>query len=386
MKVLIIALESINNVGENLLMETTCYLVKRAAPDIETFSAQLMPRKEHMPKDLHVDWYVGNVLRKFSLWLHGNRSYIIKSFAYKVKYTRYFSRVIKKTDKIILAVGMIKYSTQDFSYIFYLINKLASKYNKEVMMSAMSPQIACKSDWRYYQLIEAANMSSVKLITTRDGAHEILKSDYLRRDTYCNYVGDPALWIPETYGISRLKPHREKPIVAINVIRKGIFDDYNRSWTDKNLFTLYLQLIQILDNNNWEWRLFCNGGKKDEIVLRELQSELRISEDKIGIGYSDGKSFAEKLSQFDVVFGARLHCCITAVSLGVPVVGFIWDEKLKYFSKTMGVDKFFFDPSEMTAERVFYALEDAMRFELDISNREKYKQRTLESIKRFLIS
>ena len=48
MKVLIIALESINNVGENLLIETTKYLINRIRPDIETSSAQLMPRKEHM--------------------------------------------------------------------------------------------------------------------------------------------------------------------------------------------------------------------------------------------------------------------------------------------------------------------------------------------------
>lgn len=386
MKVLIIALESINNVGENLLIESTKYLINRIRPDIETSSAQLMPRKEHMQKDLHIDWYLGHLLRKLSTVLHGNCSYKFRNIAYRIKYARYFSRKIQKMDKVIFAVGMIKYSTQDFSYIFHLVNKIASKYNKEVMMSAMSPQKASECDWRFFQLVEAVNMPSVKVITTRDGVEgvNILRKSYVRNNIYCDYVGDPALWIPETYGISRIRCCDKQPKVAINVIRKGIFDDYNQAWNDDMLFQLYVNLVHLMEKHNWEWRLFCNGGKKDLLVLRELQIKLGVSDDRIGIDYKDGRSYAEKLSQFDVVFGARLHCCITSVSLGVPVVGFIWDDKLRYFSETMGINEFFFLPSEMTAERVFHAMKNAMIFQHDKSNMEKYKQRTIESIDYFL--
>ena len=90
------------------------------------------------------------------------------------------------------------------------------------------------------------------------------------------------------------------------------------------------------------------------------------------------------ISQYDAVFGARLHTCITSVSLSVPIVGFVWDDKIKYFSETMGIENFFFHPSDMTAEKVVKALDEAMSFQIDISNREKYKHKTMESIRTFL--
>lgn len=386
--VLLFILDSINNIGDSLLGKTTEYLVKQSTIKTNIIHGQLIPNRSCVKGLYKIDWFIGSIIRLLSKLFRGNFEYKIKNIAYKIEFTRYYSNLIRKADKIILPVGMLKYSTQNFSYVFHLINRIASKYNKNVLMSAMSPQKRNESDWRYHQLVEAVNLPSVKIITSRDGQNgvNIIKSDYLRKEICCDYVGDPALWIPETFGIeiNRQKTNIKRPIVGINIIRKGIFDDYNQAISDDDLYKLYVKLIKLIDDKGWDYKLFCNGMKSDFIVLHELQEKLGLSENHIVQNYLNGKEYAEMIANFDVVFGARLHSCITSVAVATPVVGFIWDEKLKYFSETMGISKFFFDPKTMSAEKIMNALKEVMDYEFDFTNKEKYKNKTSMYIRNFI--
>lgn len=388
MKILLVSLESIDNIGEELLRKTTEYLVLQSCKDVKISVAQLKPSRRLIPFKYCVDYCIGSIVWKFFSYFKGNLSYKLKNLTYLIKYSRYFSSKIRHSDKVIFSIGMIKYGTQDFSYVFHLINKLATKYEKPVMMSAMSPQPANESDWRYHHLVEAVNMTAVKILTTRDGVDglEILKSDYLLRAICCDYVGDPALWIPEVFGEKKDDASNPIPYVGINIIRKGIFDDYNKALTDDELINIYAQLICLLKTKGWKWSLFTNGMKRDVEVLRELQSQLNIPDSNVSPICKDGKNYSKMISGFDVVFGARLHACITSVAVGTPVVGFIWENKLKYFSKTMGISHFFFQPHEMTAEKILNKLEEALVFNFDFTNRDFFKYKTKESINKFIQS
>lgn len=385
-KILLIALESINNIGEELLRASTEYLVKSVLPDVTILAAQLKPGRVQIPSQYKFLYFAGAFVLRISLFLKGNISYRVRNLSYLLKYTLYFSSVIRQCDKIILPIGMIKYGTQDFSYVFHIICKVASKYNKPILMSAMSPQIADGKDWRYHQLVQAVNMPAVKMITTRDGqvGVQILKSDYIRKEIQCDYVGDPALWIPEAYGVKREKKCDEHPFVGINIIRRGIFDDYNQALTDKELFNIYIQLIRLLDEKGWQWIVFTNGMASDEDVLWDLQSEIGFSKEHIAPPPVNGQKYAEMIAGFDVVFGARLHSCITSVAVGTPVVSFIWENKMKYFSEVMKISKYFFNPQEMSAEEIFKKLSEVVVSQLDANNREMLKLKTIESIKAFL--
>ena len=387
--ILLIALESINNVGDEMLRATTEHILGSSLSiNAEIEVAQLKPAFIYIKENYRFRWFVSAVIRRFLNRFRLKGCYRLRNLFYRTAYTRYFEERIKTTDYIILPVGMLKYSTQDFGYLFHIINKLATKYNKPVLMSAMSPQDANYKDWRYHQLVEAVNMPSVRMVTTRDGQKgvEIIRKDYINREIICEYVGDPALWIPECYGIEQKKNRGaiKKPYVGINIIREGIFEDYNKSFTDEKMFQLYVQLIELVNAKGWRWSVYTNGMASDWVVLRKLQQHIGFSDEHIIPQYNSAKDYVARIAEFDVVFGARLHACITSVALGVPVVGFIWENKLKYFSDTMGISQFFFSPQEMTAERIVNQMEEAMLFDFDFENRDRYKQRTIESFKKFI--
>ena len=389
MKILLIALESINNVGDEMLRATTEHILRSSLPDsVKIEVAQLKPEFSFIKENYIFRWFVSAVINKLRKKLRLANCYRIKNLFYKTSYKRYFEDRIKIADYIILPVGMLKYSTQDFGYLFHIVNKLATKHGKHVLMSAMSPQDANEMDWRYHQLVEAVNMPSVKMITTRDGQKgvDIIRKDYLRRDIICDYVGDPALWIPECYDIEQKKNRGVigKPYIGINIIREGIFDDYNKSFTDEKMFQLYVQLIELVNAKGWKWAVYTNGMASDWVVLRKLQQHIGFSDEHIIPQYTSAKDYVTKIAEFDAVFGARLHACITSVAIGVPIVGFIWENKLKYFSDTMGIAQFFFAPQDMTAEKIVNKMEEAMRFDFDFENRDRYKQKTIESFKKFI--
>lgn len=386
LKILLFSLENIDNVGEELLRVNTEFLLHSISPECIIKQSQFKP-EVFDEKSYRLLFRLGHYIKRVSHYLNGNLSYRVRNLSYIVKYSRYFSKQIKKCDKVITSVGMFKYSTQDFSYIYHLIAKICQKYHKPLMFSAPSIEAFNPSDWRSKQLVKTANIPSVKIITTRDGIEgvNLLKKYYLNSNRFIyDNVADPALWIPECYNIKRNRVLNTTPFIGINVIRKGIFADYNKSFTDDELINIYVELIKLLDKKGWKWAVYTNGMPQDIAVIEELHSILDFSEDHILNPPKNAKGFVEMINGFDAIFGSRLHSCITAVSLGVPVVGFIWDNKLKYFSENIKRTSFFFEPKDMSADIIVNALEEAMTSEYDFKTIHYLKEKTLSSISMFL--
>lgn len=84
------------------------------------------------------------------------------------------------------------------------------------------------------------------------------------------------------------------------------------------------------------------------------------------------------------VFGTRLHSMICAYSLGVPVAGFIWDEKIIHFAEMAKLEDFFLRESEITGKAMYDVLMKALQNKGDVTNREFWKNTTKKSIFEFL--
>ena len=382
--IVIFSLESINNAGEEILSIATSYLLKDIK-EINLKKAQLCPNRNQMIKKYFPELLVSKFLFVLSniIKMKKKKIYQLENIGYIIRFQRCFNNILQSADGVIYAIGMLKYSTQNFSYIFYLINKISVKLNLPVMMSAMSIEKPDNVDWRFNQLVKAVNMPCVKMITTRDGTEgvERLKSYYIKRsDIEIDFTGDPALWIPECYNIAR----KDSDIIGINLIRKGIYKDYGTDFSGEQLLCLYEEIITEMDKRNKKWCLFCNGIKNDYNVGLELISRLRLSKEKLLPCPKNAEEFISIVSQFKAVFGARLHACITAFSLNIPVSGLLWDDKLEKFSKTMGIREFFSATDELKGVHIVDKLEKAIQHSNDLTNQQLYKLKTKESLQRFV--
>ena len=222
-KIVIFSLESIANGGDQMLGDTTEFLISDAN-DVKISRAQLMPRDTQFVKDNYLKVAISHIAFSIAEKLPDFFKYRLYNWGYKFRYSSYYKSVISKADKIIFGIGMLKYSTQDFSYMFECINKIATKMNVPVLMSAMSVEKPIESDYRFRQVVRAVNYPCVKAITTRDGQKGLdrLRKHYIKRDSLkFDFVGDPALWAPECYGIRKDSLHTPAKL-GIGLVRTDI--------------------------------------------------------------------------------------------------------------------------------------------------------------------
>ena len=148
---------------------------------------------------------------------------------------------------------------------------------------------------------------------------------------------------------------------------------------------MYRELIRLVtEDGRFDFYLFCNGMERDIEFGRQLIKEFNLPESKLLEKPKTAKELLELVSGFDLVFGARLHACITSVSLGVPVSGLLWDNKLDYFSETMGIREYFNDAPEVNGKCVYAKLKAAFEHPLDYDNRNSYKEKTKNSLQQFV--
>lgn len=373
----VISLEGINNAGEEILRFTTSQCFKKENVNVKR--VEIDPKYTDLYYNLNFfSKMMSKILLKVNYKFFDGNNYHLKKWTYIISRKKYYREELKNVNAIVYALGMLKFKTQDISFMFHMINKEAYKQGIPVMMSAMSIAAADENDRRYHQLLKAVNYPSVKMITTRDGIAGIrrLRNDYIRNsDVDVRQVGDPALMIPDFYGIKR----SESNLIGINLIRKDIFKNYGKNFSSEQMTDFYCGLIKEIEKRNLNWVFFCNGIKSDYEFGKELLRNLNLDESKLIRCPHNAEEFIKDVSNFNVILGARLHACITSVSLGIPVVGLLWDDKLRYFSETMGIADFFVDETNIKPCYIADLIQIASHLELDMDNILKLKEQTRKS-------
>lgn len=289
-----------------------------------------------------------------------------------------------RLDGIIFVCGSFKYTTQDLWCNYSGIVWAAKKLGIQVMYNAMNIQNYNEKDYKCRKLKKYANSECVKMITTRDGIPgvEKLKKYYITNPNIKLLpVGDPAFWMKECYGIHR-KP---SDVIGINVIRKEVFVDYGRTTSPQKVKQFYFDLFDELDKRNIKWEVFHNGLDCDydcacEVLKasgrENLITKMRTPKDDVDL--------VEIISRYKGIVGARLHACICAYALGVPVVGFEWDEKITHFAKEADISDTFCSEQDFRAEVMVDKLENALCKKINLGLQNNWKKKTHGSIKMFL--
>ena len=388
-KVAVIGLYAIKNAGDNILCEATQYLIKQKNPEVQIVEVDVNPRiKSYKGLEL-IPFWISKVLIRISgsIFKYENSSkfrYYYEYFMWWLKINRKFKTQLKDVDAIVFAGGgFLKFRTQGLNYYVEQIMKIAKKNNIPVMMNGVGIEGNSETDIRCQRLKKAINQDCFKVITTRDDI-DTLKNNYIvNPNTKIAHVGDPALWVPECYNMKR----NENPsnVVGINVIRGRVYQAYGNTLSEFELLNFYKKLVQGVEERGWDWVLFSNGMAADQkfgtMLLRALGCSDRT---KILPTANNSVDFLEQIRSFKLVFGARLHACITSYALDVPVVGLIWSEKLRIFADVIGKKNSYFEESELNIDNILDAMEREMNSNYDKSIRDDLRARTKNYLEMFM--
>ena len=339
-KIGLVCLETINNGGDGILADATRYLLSRENAQVVT--VQLEPEYEERFNALDpARKFVYRVTRRFNKLTRGG-CFATRRLMYTKLREQYFSERFKGLDGVVVAVGMIKFRTQMFSFLFEAVTRAAERLGIPVMFSAASIARPDEKDKRFRQLKKAINSPAVRIVTTRDGEWgvERLKGHYITREGILSAkAGDPGLWAPLVYGIEK----QNSGVLGINVIRPEIFAAYGNRAGEPEMLRFYQELIGRLEKAGRPWALFTNGVERDHLFALKLLKTLGLDESRLMPRPMSARELVMTESRFSLVLGARLHSCIAAAALGIPVAGLLWDDKLRFFAKTLGRENCFME-------------------------------------------
>ena len=92
-KIVIFSLESIANGGDQMLGDTTEYLISNV-DDVEISRAQLMPRDEQFVKNNYFKVAITHVVFSLAERLPDSLKYRLYNWGYKFRYSSYYKSVI----------------------------------------------------------------------------------------------------------------------------------------------------------------------------------------------------------------------------------------------------------------------------------------------------
>lgn len=270
--------------------------------------------------------------------------------------SRDFSQV-KYVDAVVFAGGIIKCTNENFwQYMPEIINE-AHKYNVPVFLSAIGVEKFYEDDERSVALKKAINLPCVKGISVRDDI-ETLKRDYIEnKDIKLYSVYDPAVWCSDTYK-KFIHKKSNKELVGLGITREKLFEDYGNPQIDRQFqLDFWKGIIEELDKRNVEWKVFTNGDTYDEIFAKEVLSYVGHGE-KLPAPL-DAQTLVADISQFSSVIAGRMHSNIVSFALSIPSIGFVWNQKLRFWGEKIGYPQRFIECNDLSPQTVISAWEKA---------------------------
>ncbi len=387
-KVAVVGLYAIDNAGDNILCETTQYLIRQIYPQVNIVEVDVNPRMKMYRGWERIPFLISKILIKLSSYLFQYKDaskfrYVYEYFMWWLKINKKFRQGFRGVDAIVFAGGgFLKFRTQGLNYYVEQIVKIAEKNNIPIMMNGVGIEGYDEKDIRCQRLKKAINKSCVKVITTRDDI-DTLQTKYIENlNIVTARVGDPALWVPECYSMVRSRNPEE--VIGVNIIRGKVYQAYGNTLSEFQLLNFYKRLIEGIEEKGWKWVLFSNGMKSDQVFGKKLLNALGCTEQRRLLpAPRNTMEFLKMLRRFKCVFGARLHACITSYALDVPVVGLIWSEKLQIFSEVIGKPQNFFSEDELCIDDILRAIENSFEDKYDTDIRNELKQLTRKYLEQF---
>lgn len=255
---------------------------------------------------------------------------------------------VRNSDLVIFpGGGIIKYQQENLPRDMVRVLSRAEKYGIPVAFNAVGMEGYDESDEGCQSLNTMLHSLCTRYITSRDYAEDInrtyLKDGYLIAKRFA----DPAVWSADTYKIKR---DEKSCVVGLGVAREGLFLDYGLPLTKEDLLSIWSNIINALEKEGVKYKLFTNGLRQDEEFLTDLIAYMGkedIREEIALPSAENAKQLVEYIAGFRSIIACRMHANIIAFSLGVPSVAFIWNDKLRYFGKSIGCSERYLEYTQL---------------------------------------
>ncbi len=278
--------------------------------------------------------------------------------------------------------GFIKYKQESFPIDMERILSRAEHYGIPVMYNAMGVEgYECENEG-CQKLERMLRSPQSRYITSRDFA-DFLNETYLKdADIKARRVADPAVFTDEVYGI---KKDKTSDTVGLGVCRHKLFEDYGLPVSGDELLEIWKNIIEKLNAKGIKWKLFTNGLKQDEDFLTDLLEYLGLSaqREKYSLPAPEtARELVKNISKFKSVIACRMHANIIAFSMDIPTVAFVWNEKLRFFGKSIDCSERYLEHDKIfDAEFVVDTLIKAENEGYKDGIREREKKSAYESVK-----
>lgn len=373
MKILIIGELYSSNLGDGVICENVKNIVEKYydGKNLQIYLADISCRQGFTEE---------NKERKTK----ASKNYI-RNILYKSEYITYKIQEIKKKKKIkeickshydvaIFAGGhliMSYFTLQIYNFVKYL-----SKNGTKIIFNACGVG-EIKSPILLYKIRKTLRNERIVQITSRDNV-EKLKIKYLDQSNKIpvSKTYDPAIYTNETYGITKDETSKVVGLGIMNV------KDIPR----EKMLIFWKQIIDHLEKEGYRWQLFCNGSQADYELACKCLEMLGLPNIKKYIADKPltPKELVETIAKYNSIISFRLHSHIIAYSLEIPTIAIVWDEKVKFFFRDLGMEDRCFDINQDTVEIIDKLLETKKieyKKEIKTKQKEVIKQNILKNLK-----
>lgn len=120
----------------------------------------------------------------------------------------------------------------------------------------------------------------------------------------------------------------------------------------------YCEVMQVLESRGWCITLFCNGAREDAAFLEAILAVPAVRKMmasgvvQVAPRPKTARELLSTIDAFDAMAAHRLHACIAAYALGVPVVGLGWDSKVEGFFRSTHREAFLVTDRSTSSEEI----------------------------------
>ncbi len=198
---------------------------------------------------------------------------------------------------------------------------------------------------------------------------------------------DPALLSESVYGAQTRAAPRARPLIGVGVMDPATLALHADAQTfrARDVLKFWVDLVHGLLAHGYDVRLFTNGSRSDDVVMRDVANTTRrAAPDRVEIADRPvrPRELVAAIAACDGVIAHRLHANIVAYAYRIPHIGLGWDSKLGAFFESVDRANYAFTAVAPAPGEVVAALASTLDEGVDEATWRRTTSETRESINR----